>query len=160
MLKYYSVHSEHFPIVWYNVHLHLPFLHPLMMVLQRSLHPKRIGYLVRMIEKDITPGMFVISWVGGWMFVMDRFFVDVVPLLTMGGGSVPVAFLRFRRIFGTGRLSEWSMDEWFRLGLRYLPEQVFDQRWCKIVFKQSRGENVVVLCLNINSCIGSSISHN
>ena len=44
--------------------------------------------------------------------------------------------------------------------IRFLPEQVFDQRWCKIVFKQSRGENDVVLCRDMSSCIGSRISHN
>jgi len=39
-----------------------------------------------------------------------------------------------------------------------LPEQVFDQRWCRTVFKQSLGENDVVLCLDMISCIGSRIS--
>lgn len=32
--------------------------------------------------------------------------------------------------------------------------------WNKVVFKQSRGDNAYALCLDINSCIGSKITHN
>lgn len=73
------------------------------------------------------------------------------------------AFFRFRRAFVVCRLSKNYKILIKNILFDFvsnLPEQVFDQRWCKIVFKQSRGEKVVVLYRDINSCIGSSISHN
>lgn len=103
----------------------------------------------------------------GWLYTTlagERFLVGVgivqlVRLLSLFVGRLTAELLLPGELLVFAAV---TADFLFRRGLAggRVSEQVFDQRWCRIVFKQSRGEKVAVLWCDINSCIGSRISHN